>query len=310
MTQICDRLPVLSPASPGARSMLNATRSDFDLMARVLDHLGENWRDRPSYVDAAKLAGLSPHHFHRVFSRWAGLSPKRYVDSLAHDAARGALDAGASVLEATFEAELSSPSRLHDLFIAHEATTPGQARRKGEGMAFVWGAAATPFGLGVFLISPRGLSALAFADSDEALDLSEKEAIRRAWADLCARYPAAQYRRDDEEAAAWAQRVFLSDEPTPLALFGTPWQRQVWRALLTLSPGETGTYKDIAAAVNAPKAARAVGAAVGANPVSYLIPCHRVLASDGRLTGYHWGVPRKRAMLAFELARRDDGAAA
>jgi len=272
---------------------LYAAERDFDRISEALSFLGDRWRDHPDLEVAASAAGLSPHHFQRIFSRWVGLSPKKYVGALAHSAAREAMDEGANILDASFEAGLSGPGRLHDLFIAHEAVTPGQAKARGAGLSFIWGAAPTPFGPGVFLIAPRGLSALAFADPD----------LETALDDLQARYPAAEYVRNDDEALRWANRIFFeSGGPIPLALYGTPWQRQVWRALLGIPTGQTVTYKDIAQNVCTPKASRAVGAAVGANPVSWLIPCHRVLASDGRLTGYHWGVNRKRAMLAYEAA--------
>ncbi|WP_300542697.1 methylated-DNA--[protein]-cysteine S-methyltransferase [Maricaulis sp.] len=271
---------------------LDTSSRDYRRIASALAFLGENWRDHPDLEAAARAAGLSPHHFQRVFTRWVGVSPKKYVGALAHGAAREALDEGASMLDAAFDAGLSGPGRLHDLFIAHEAVTPGDAKRRGAGLAFTWGTAPTPFGEAVLLISPRGLSALAFADPD----------TEAGFADLEARYPAADYRRDDAEARRWAERIFTlrDSDPIPLALYGTPWQRQVWRALLTIPAGATTTYKAIAERVCTPKAARAVGAAVGANPVSWLIPCHRVIAADGQLTGYHWGVDRKRAMLAYE----------
>ena len=272
---------------------LHAAERDFDRISTALSFLGDRWRDHPDLAEAAHAAGLSPHHFQRVFSRWVGLSPKKYVGALAHSAARDAMDEGANILDASFEAGLSGPGRLHDLFIAHEAVTPGQAKTRGAGLSFTWGAAPTPFGPGVFLIAERGLSALAFADPD----------LDTAFDDLHARYPAADYVRDDDIALGWAERIFTAaNGPVPLALYGTPWQRQVWRALLAIPAGQTVTYRDIASEVCTPKASRAVGAAVGANPVSWLIPCHRVLASDGRLTGYHWGVNRKRAMLAYEAA--------
>ena len=276
---------------------LDTACRDYDRIADALAFLGENWRDHPDLDAAARSAGLSPHHFQRLFTRWVGLSPKKYVGALAHDAARDALADGASILDAAFDAGLSGPGRLHDLFIAHEAVTPGDAKRRGAGLTFTWGAAPSPFGETVLLIAPRGLSALAFADPD----------TDAAFADLKARFPAAQYRRDDAEARAWAERIFAAragDAPVPLALYGTPWQRQVWRALMAIPAGETTTYKAIAEQVCTAKAARAVGAAVGANPVSWLIPCHRVIAANGRLTGYHWGVERKRAMLAYEAAAR------
>jgi len=276
---------------------LDAACRDYDRIAGALAYLGENWRDHPDLDAAARSAGLSPHHFQRVFTRWVGLSPKKYVGALAHHAARDALDEGASILDAAFDAGLSGPGRLHDLFIAHEAVTPGDAKRRGAGLAFTWGVAPTPFGEAVLLIAPRGLSALAFADPD----------VEAGFEDLRSRFPAADYARDDAEARAWSERIFArggDGGPLPLALYGTPWQRQVWRALMSIPAGETTTYKAIANEVCTPKAARAVGAAVGANPVSWLIPCHRVIATNGQLTGYHWGVERKRAMLAYEAAAR------
>jgi len=273
---------------------LDESSRDFDRIADALEFLGENWQSHPDLDAAARSAGLSPHHFQRVFTRWVGMSPKKYVGALAHQAARSALDDGANLLDAAFDAGLSGPGRLHDLFIAHEAVTPGDAKRRGAGLSFVWGVAPSPFGDAVFLISPRGLSALAFADPD----------VAAGFEDLRSRYPAAEYARDDDLARQWAERIFTprDSDPIPLALYGTPWQRQVWRALLDIPAGATTSYKAIAETVCTAKASRAVGAAVGANPISWLIPCHRVLASNGRLTGYHWGVKRKRAMLAYEAA--------
>ncbi|WP_203291122.1 methylated-DNA--[protein]-cysteine S-methyltransferase [Maricaulis parjimensis] len=273
---------------------LDESSRDFDRIADALEFLGENWQSHPDLDAAARSAGLSPHHFQRVFTRWVGMSPKKYVGALAHQAAREALDDGANLLDAAFDAGLSGPGRLHDLFIAHEAVTPGDAKRRGAGLSFKWGVAPSPFGDAVFLIAPRGLSALAFADPD----------IAAGFEDLRCRYPAADYARDDALARQWAERIFTprDSDPIPLALYGTPWQRQVWRALLDIPMGQTTSYKAIAETVCTPKASRAVGAAVGANPISWLIPCHRVLASNGRLTGYHWGVKRKRAMLAYEAA--------
>ena len=282
-----------SPPSPTPH-VLDQAAEDYALMADALAYLGENWRDAPSYADAAAQAGLSPHHFHRVFSRWVGVSPKRFIGAIAHNEARMALGDGASVEEAADAAALSGPSRLHDLFIAHESVTPGQARAKGLGLAFVWGVAPTPFGSGLFLEAERGLSALAFTlpGGEEA-----------AFADMQSRFPAAHFSRSDTVAQDWGQRIFLTGGRIELALYGTPWQRQVWRALLAIPEGALSSYRAIAEQVCTAKASRAVGAAVGRNPISWLIPCHRVLASDGRLTGYHWGVDRKRAMLAWEAAR-------
>ncbi|MGF1461835.1 MAG: methylated-DNA--[protein]-cysteine S-methyltransferase [Maricaulaceae bacterium] len=284
-----------APARPlDNQDALTEAARDYALVSQALSYLGEAWRDRPDLDAIAQRAGLSPAHFHRVFRRWTGTSPKRVVDALALHEARTALDAGASVLDASLEAGLSGPSRLHDLFIAEEATTPGAARRKGEGLSFTWGRAPTPFGLAVVLIAPRGLSGLAFAAEDDPDGA-------HAFADMRARYPGADYTRNDAEALGLAAQVFAgAGSRIPLALYGTPWQRQVWRALIRIPPGATTSYRAIAEEVCTAKASRAVGAAVGRNPISWLIPCHRVLARDDRLTGYHWGVDRKRAMLVYE----------
>lgn len=263
------------------------------MMAQALSYLGEHWYDQPDYKQAAKAAGLSPHHFHKVFTRWAGLSPKRYVGTLAHNAAQNVLQAGGTVEDASFEAGLSSPSRLHDLFIKHEALSPGEAKSKAAGVDMVWGVAPCPFGLAIGLISPRGLSAYGFCDPGGE---------QAAFEDFARRYPQANYTRNDHAICEITQSIF-SGGIVPVALYGTAFQLQVWKALLAVGSGETVRYMDIANAIDNPKAVRAVGAAIGANPISWVIPCHRILGADKRLTGYHWGVERKRAMLAYEEAR-------
>lgn len=286
-----------------SQTPLDERAAAYHRMAQALEFLGDTWRDQPDLAACASAVGLSPTHFQREFTRWAGISPKQYQLALAHGAAGEALRSGASVMDAAFEAGLSGPSRLHDLFIAHEGLTPGESKSGGADTELVLGLAPTPFGQGVWLMSPRGLVALGFVDENaparsgfEHQGRSEAEAI----SNLTARYPKAAIKRDDAQARAMAARAFETDEPLPVALYGTPFRRQIWRALLEIPPGETWTYGGLARAAGHPKAARAVGAAVGANPLSWFIPCHRALASDGRLHNYHWGVARKRAMLAYE----------
>lgn len=288
----------VSPAVAPRMAALDQACADYARMAQALAFLGDHWRERADYQAAAAHLSLSPHHFHRLFSRWAGVSPKRYVDALALHGAFAAMDEGASVEEAAFAAGYSGSSRLYDAVIAHEGVTPGDAKRRGEGVSFTWGLGPTPFGMGVFFVTERGLAGLGFTGS-QALE----DEVALAFDDFRQRFPAATFVRDDRTARGWAGRVFVSQEPTPLALYGTAWRLKVWRALLAIPPGETTSYRAVAETVCTARASRAVGAAVGANPVSFLIPCHRVLASDGRLTGYHWGVGRKRAMLAFEAVR-------
>jgi AraC family transcriptional regulator of adaptative response/methylated-DNA-[protein]-cysteine methyltransferase len=274
--------------------------ADYQRMERALAWLAQNWRERPSLDDAAAEAGLSPFHFQRIFTRWAGVSPKTFTAAIAHAEARRLLEAGQPVLETAYDAGLSGPSRLHDLFIAQESVTPGEARRRGEGLDLVFGWAATPFGKGLFVLAPRGLAGLAFADE------GGEEA---AYADMHARFPAARWIRDDAAAGAMATQAFAAGAgPVPLVLMGPPFHVQVWKALLRIPKGATATYADVAAWAGKPGAFRAAGAAIGANPVSFLIPCHRAIARDGRLTGYHWGLARKAAMLGMEAVEAERAA--
>jgi AraC family transcriptional regulator of adaptative response/methylated-DNA-[protein]-cysteine methyltransferase len=268
--------------------------ADYDRMARALAWLADRWQERPSLDAAAEAVGLSPFHFQRVFSRWAGVSPKTFVAAIAHAQARRALEDGANVLDAAYDAGLSGPSRLHDLFVAHEAVTPGEVRRRGEGLTLAWGWAPTPFGKGLFVSAPRGLAGLAFSDGDDAA----------VFADMHRRFPAADWVRDDDAAARTALHAFAGGEgPLPVVLIGSPFHIQVWKALLRIPAGETSTYGQVAAWAGKPRAYQATGGAIGANPIALLIPCHRAIAKDGRLTGYHWGMGRKAAMLGLEAVQ-------
>ncbi len=293
-----------SPVSPGRADdepeepSLHTRSEDFERMRLALDWLGRRWRDRPSLDEAAEAAGLSPQHFQRVFTRWAGVSPKTFTAALAHAEARSALAKGASVMDAAFDAGLSGPSRLHDLFVAHEGSTPGQARRRGEGLEIAYGFAPSPFGRALLAVAPKGLCGLGFVDA---------EGDEASWADLRRRWPAATWRLDPALAQSYAHRVFgasAGGDAIPLALMGPPFHVQVWKALLRIPRGRTASYGQVAAWTDRPGAHRATGAAIGANPISYLIPCHRAIAADGRLTGYHWGLGRKIAMLGEEAGER------
>ena len=277
---------------PRLLELLHERSGDFARMQAALDWLAHNWRARPTLEAAAAAAELSPDHFQRVFTRWAGVSPKTFTQALAHAHARGSLEAGASVLDATYDAGLSGPSRLHDLFIAHEGVTPGQARRRGEGVEIAYGYAPSPFGRALIAMTPKGLCGLGFVDGEG--DAAALEDLRRRW-------PAASWTRDDPLAERVALDVFgEGGKAPPLVLIGPPFQVQVWKALLRIPAGRTASYAQVAAWAGKPGAYRATGGAIGANPISYLIPCHRAIAADGRLTGYHWGLGRKAAMLGCE----------
>ena len=282
-------------------SRLQEQARDYHRMEKALQWLAERWSDHPTLDEAAAAVGLSPFHFQRIFTRWAGVSPKTFVAAIAHAEAREALEAGTSVLEASFDVGLSGPSRLHDLFIAQESVTPGEAKRRGEGLELKWGLAPTPFGEGLFVMAPRGLCGLAFCEAEGGHDV--------AYADMHSRWPAARWVRDDEAAGAMAAQVFTpTDKLTPIVLIGPPFHVQVWKALLRIPSGETASYGEVASLAGSPGAFRAAGAAIGANPISWLIPCHRAIAKDGRLTGYHWGLARKAAMLGTEAVRAERAA--
>ena len=237
---------------------------------------------------------MSPAHFQRLFSRWAGVSPKRFQQYLTLGHAKALLEARFTTLEAAQSLGLSGTGRLHDLFIRWEAMSPGEYARRGAGLEIATGTFDSPFGPVVAMGTARGLCGLAFA-----AEMGE-EAAR---ADLAARWPEARFRRDPGALADWVGAAFGRSGRVDLHLSGAPFQIKVWEALLAIPSGHVTTYSEIAAAVGKPRAMRAVGSAVGRNPVSFLIPCHRVLRKSGGLGGYHWGLPVKRAILAWESAR-------
>jgi AraC family transcriptional regulator of adaptative response/methylated-DNA-[protein]-cysteine methyltransferase len=263
-------------------------------IARAIRYLSDNYLEQPTLEDAAASAAMSPFHFQRLFTRYVGISPKAFVGALTLDHAKAELRNGASVLDASLEAGLSGPSRLHDLSLKIEAMTPGQYGRGGAGVAIDYGFHASPFGAALVMATDKGLCGLAFGDE------GEDETI---FADMKSRWPKAQYCGNESRTSRMAKRIFEHGGELPLHLLGTPWQTKVWQALLAIPCGKFATYGGIAATIGDANASRAVGAAVGRNPISWLIPCHRVLAASGALHGYHWGLSRKRAMLAVEAAR-------
>jgi AraC family transcriptional regulator of adaptative response/methylated-DNA-[protein]-cysteine methyltransferase len=274
-----------------------ATRCrDYQRMADTLEWISAHFEQQPSLADIAARTGASPYHFQRLFSRWVGLSPKKYVQFLTLERAKACLDASQSVLDAAFSSGLSSPGRLHDLFVNVEAVTPGEYRRGGEGLVIYHGIHDSPFGRCLLMHTERGICALAFLDQgDDGHTL----------ADMAARWPNAHLVADAGPGADLAARVFATpggdSDPLRLVLYGTPFQIRVWEALLRIPPGAVTSYQALAGFIGKPNASRAVGTANGANPISYLIPCHRVIRKSGALGGYGWGLGRKLAMLSEEL---------
>ena len=274
-----------------------AGQFQYNLMAAALRYIEERRDEQPSLDEVAAAIGLSPAHFQRVFSQWVGVSPKRYLQYLTLDHAKRLLDDRFTVLDATYASGLSAPSRLHDLFLRWEAMTPGEYARKGKDLRIDWDWFDSPFGEALAMGTDRGLCGLAFA-AEQGRD--------RTLADMRGRWPAAVYRQSRERIAPWVEAAFSrgsKDAEVRLHMIGAPFQIKVWEALLSVPSGHVTTYSEIAKRIGNVKAVRAVGTAVGRNPISWLIPCHRALRRDGELGGYHWGLPLKRAMLAYESAR-------
>ena len=291
--------PVLSPDRIVNPMPLAAAAADYDVVRKAIGHIRGHWRDQPEIEAIAEAASVTPTELHHLFRRWCGLTPKAFLQALTLDGARALLRDSASVLDATYEVGLSGPGRLHDLFVTHEAMSPGEWKSGGEGLTIRFGFHPSPFGSALVMATERGLAGLAFADPGEE---------RAALADMQGRWPRAGYVEDSARTAATARRIFDTaqwnpSEPLRVVLIGTDWEVRVWEALLEIPMGQLATYSGIAGKLAAPKAARAVGAAVGKNPVSFVVPCHRVVGKAGDLTGYHWGITRKRAMLGWEAGQ-------
>ncbi|MFP4303287.1 MAG: methylated-DNA--[protein]-cysteine S-methyltransferase [Rhodosalinus sp.] len=270
----------------------------YRVIRRALDEIDAAGSEL-SLEDLAARLGMSPAHFQRVFSRWVGVSPKRYQQYLALGHARALLRERFSTLEAAHGAGLSGGGRLHDLFLRWEAMRPGDYARRGAGLTIRHGWFPSPFGEVLAMGTEHGLCGLAFA---------EETGRDAAFADMAARWPEARMQAAPEALAPWVRAAFGGGGRAALHVFGAPFQIKVWEALLAIPSGHVTTYGQIARAAGAPKAARAAGAAVGRNPVAWLIPCHRAIAGSGKLTGYHWGLSVKRAMLAWESARAEGAA--
>jgi len=276
---------------------------DYGRIERAIRFLEREAPRQPSLGEIAADSGLSEFHFQRLFSRWVGISPKRFLQYLTKEHAKRLLAGSANLLEVSWDAGLSGPGRLHDLFVTCEAVTPAEYRSGGEGVRIGYGFHPTPFGPCLLAVTERGICGLSFVLEGNA------ESLRRA---LAKRWPRADLRSEPERTAPLVPRIFPSanlrgagQEPLHLFVRGTNFQLQVWQALLRIPGGAAASYADIARAIGQPKAARAVGGAVGDNPISFLIPCHRVLRKAGEFGHYGGGPQRKKAILGWESARFD-----
>lgn len=244
----------------------------------------------------ARSLDMSPSHFQKLFSKWVGVSPKAYQQYLTLDLSKKLLRQRHTTLETAARAGLSGTSRLYDLFLKWEAMTPGTYAAGGQGLDIYHGWYDSPFGPALVMATQNGICGLAFAENDDHA---------ATWSDMAARWPNANFQPKNQCLDDWAASVFHLKGTAKLALIGAPFQIKVWQALMQIESGSVTTYSDIAQAIGHPKAVRAVGTAVGRNPIGLLIPCHRALRKDGSLGGYHWGLSKKRAILAYETARRD-----
>ncbi|NJN84823.1 MAG: methylated-DNA--[protein]-cysteine S-methyltransferase [Caldilineaceae bacterium] len=273
--------------------------TDYERIAEAIRYLEQNFHAQPTLDDLAAHLHLSPFHLQRLFKRWAGISPKRFLQFLTIQYAKQLLDESNNVMATSFASGLSGPSRLHDLFVSVEAVTPGEFKTKGAGMQIRYGRHATPFGDCLLAATERGICALQFVD----------DGWTDALVDLQRRWQTARWVEAPDQTQPLIDQIFPVDSRSGAAkmrllLQGTNFQIKVWEALLQIPAGGAATYADIAHQIGNPKAARAVGGAVGANEIAYLIPCHRVIRSSGVLDNYRWGTTRKKALFGWEAAHR------
>ena len=276
---------------------MTETGYHYELMRRAIDLIDSEDGRHSTLENIAAEMHMSPAQFQRIFSRWAGVSPKRYQQWLTLDHAKSLLAERHTTLGTADAVGLSGSGRLHDLFVRWEAMSPGDFARGGEGLTITWGWVDSPFGPALLMATGKGICGIGFAAE------TGREA---AMADMRSRWPKATYIEDREAIQPYAEQAFpregSNNAPAQLYLIGAPFQIKVWEALMRIPTGHVTTYSDIATAIGHPKAVRAVGTAVGRNPISWLIPCHRALRKSGGLGGYHWGLPVKRTMLAWEAA--------
>ena len=291
--------PTLTQQRPARPDAGGDALHDYEAVRRAIAFISEHWRAQPTIEAMADAAHVTPDELHHLFRRWAGLTPKDFMQALTLDHAKRLLRDSVSVLDAAHDSGLSGPGRLHDLFVTHEAMSPGDYKTRGAGLTIRYGHHISPFGIALIMVTDRGLAGLSFNDAGGE---------REAFADMSGRWPNAAYVEDLAATAPYAARIFdptlwRADQPLRVVMIGSDFQVRVWEALLRIPMGRACTYSSIAAQIGRPEASRAVGAAVGANPISFVVPCHRALGKSGALTGYHWGLTRKRAILGWEAGQ-------
>jgi AraC family transcriptional regulator, regulatory protein of adaptative response / methylated-DNA-[protein]-cysteine methyltransferase len=283
------------------QALLEQQSLDYRRIEQAILYLGENFSSQPSLEEIAGAVSVSKYHFQRLFKRWAGVSPQQFLRFLTLEYTKERLSEGQSILEASYEAGLSGPGRLHDLFVSYEAMTPGEFKQRGEGLKIIYGLHPTPFGECLVGTTERGICSLDFIGSEGRDETVSR--MKSGWA-------SADFQERPEQTAPLVEKIFPllppsgANAPFHLLLRGTNFQVKVWQALLSIPSGVLVSYKDIAAYIGKPSAVRAVAGAVAVNPIAYLIPCHRVISNSGRIHQYHWGSVRKKVLLGWEAAHR------
>ena len=272
---------------------------DYQRIEKAILYLEQNFREQPDLGEVARVVHLSEYHFQRLFRRWAGISPKRFLQFLTVEYAKKLLEESQSLLDTSYESGLAGPGRLHDLFVSTEAVTPGEFKKKGVGLKITYGVHPSPFGDCLLAVTERGICGLAFVRPGQ-----RAEVLR----ELKSKWEGAEFSEDPGATGCIVERIFRpanshAKRPLTLLLKGTNFQIKVWEALLRIPMGLVVSYEDLGARIGRPGASRAVGNAVGKNPIAFLIPCHRVIRKVGTFGDYHWGAARKKAMLAWEAAR-------
>ena len=268
----------------------------FEVIKQAIGWLAENRKRQPTLSELSRYTGYSQHHLQRTFQEWAGVSPKQFLKFLTRDEAIRRLSVGHSVLETAIETGLSSPGRLHDLLISTDALSPGELKRRCDGMTIEFGFGNTPFGLALLAWNTRGINFLGFCEDEKPE--TTLDSLRQQW-------PGATFKQSSGQARIFLKMIFLKCEGTPIRVWlrGSPFQIKVWQALLAVPEGAHATYGQIAASIGKSGAGRSVGTAIGKNPVAWIIPCHRVIKQQGELGGYRWGLQTKSAMIGYEAAK-------
>lgn len=290
-------LPAIEAAHSIEQNSARPAAADYRIVKQAIEFVSTNWQEQPGLEEIARHVGLSQRRLHELFTRWAGLTPKAFLQAITLDRARGMLRGSNSVLEAALESGLSGTGRLHDLFVQHEAMTPGTWKSGAAGLEIAYGFHDSPFGTALIMVTDKGVCGLAFAD-EKAQEMAILRDMQRRWPN--ARYTYAPKRTHPHAARIFNPLLWRAREPLRIIMIGTDFEIRVWETLMQTPFGRMTTYSELAKKAGAAGAARAVGRAVGRNPLSFVVPCHRVVRSDGGLGGYHWGLTRKRALIGWE----------